>query len=81
MALPKLNVPEYHLKLPSTGKTVKYRPFLVKEEKLLFLAMETGEQEDMFNAVKNILIACTDLKSVERLSTFDIEYLFLKMLM
>jgi hypothetical protein len=78
MALPKLNVPEYHLKLPSTGKTVKYRPFLVKEEKLLFLAMETGEQEDMFNAVKNILIACTDLKSVERLSTFDIEYLFLK---
>ena len=74
----KLNVPEYHLKLPSTGKTVKYRPFLVKEEKLLFLAMETGEQEDMFNAVKNILIACFDLKSVERLSTFDIEYLFLK---
>ena len=76
MALPKLNVFEYHLKLPSTGKTVKYRPFLVKEEKLLFLAMETGEQEDMFNAVKNILIAYADLKSVERLSTFDIEYLF-----
>ena len=78
MALPKLNVPEYHLKLPSTGKRVKYRPFLVKEEKLLFLAMETGEQEDMFNAVKNILIACTDLKNVDLLSTFDIEYLFLK---
>ena len=55
MALPKLNVPEYHLKLPSSGKTVKYRPFLVKEEKLLFLAMETGEQKDLINAVKNIL--------------------------
>ena len=78
MALPKLNVPEYHLKLPSTGKTVKYRPFLVKEEKLLFLAMETGEQEDMFNAVKNILTSCTDLKNVDHLATFDIEYLFLK---
>jgi len=78
MALPKLNVPQYNTKLPSTGQTVKYRPFLVKEEKLLFLAMETGEQSDMIDAVKNILIACTDLKSVDKLSTFDIEYLFLK---
>lgn len=78
MALPKLNVPQYNVKLPSTGKTVKYRPFLVKEEKLLFLAMESGESADMIDAVKNILLACTDLKSVESLSTFDIEYLFLK---
>ena len=78
MALPKLNVPEYHLKLPSSGKTVKYRPFLVKEEKLLFLAMETGEQKDLINAVKNILLSCTNMKSVNSLSTFDIEFLFLK---
>lgn len=78
MALPKLNVPSYNCKLPSTGAPVKYRPFLVKEEKLLFLAMETGEQEDMIDAVKNILISCTSLKDVNKLATFDIEYLFLK---
>ena len=78
MALPKLNVPQYNVKLPSTGKTVKYRPFLVKEEKLLFLAMESGESADMIDAVKRILLACTDLKSVNNLSTFDIEFLFLK---
>ena len=51
MALPKLNVPSYSTKLPSTGETVKYRPFLVKEEKLLFLAMESGESADMDDAV------------------------------
>lgn len=78
MALPKLNTPSYNTKLPSTGQTVKYRPFLVKEEKLLFLAMETGEQSDMIDAVKNILTACTDVKDVNKLSTFDIEFLFLK---
>ena len=78
MALPKLNVPSYNCKLPSTGAPVKYRPFLVKEEILLFLAMETGEQEDMIDAVKNILISCTSLKDVNKLATFDIEYLFLK---
>ena len=60
MALPKLNVPEYNTKIPSTGVQVKYRPFLVKEEKLLFLAMETGEQADMITAVKNILQNCTN---------------------
>ncbi|QBQ74894.1 baseplate hub assembly chaperone [Cyanophage S-RIM4] len=78
MALPKLNVPSYNCKLPSTGANVKYRPFLVKEEKLLFLAMETGEQEDMIDAVKKILLDCTNLKNVAKLATFDIEYLFLK---
>tara|TARA_B100000427_G_scaffold302052_1_gene285662 strand:- start:59 stop:769 length:711 start_codon:yes stop_codon:yes gene_type:complete len=78
MALPKLNVPEYNLKLPSNGKSVKYRPFLVKEEKLLYLAMESGEQKDMIDAVKNILLSCTSLRSLKDLSTFDIEYLFLK---
>ena len=78
MALPKLNVPEYNLKLPSSGKNVKYRPFLVKEEKLLYLAMERGEQKDMIDAVKNILTSCTSLRSLKDLATFDIEYLFLK---
>lgn len=78
MALPKLNVPSYNCKLPSTGARVKYRPFLVKEEKLLYLAMETGEQEDMIDAVRNILASCTDIKNVNKLATFDIEYLFLK---
>ncbi|AFD02623.1 baseplate hub subunit [Synechococcus phage S-MbCM6] len=78
MALPKLNVPEYNTKIPSTGVQVKYRPFLVKEEKLLFLAMETGEQADMITAVKNILKNCTNYKNIDKLSTFDIEYLFLQ---
>ena len=55
MALPKLNVPKYKLKLPSDGRTVNYRPFLVKEEKLLLLATETGEQEEIIGAIKNII--------------------------
>ena len=79
MALPKLNVPEYNLKLPSSGKNVKYRPFLVKEEKLLYLAMESGEQKDMIDAVKNFLTSCTSLRSLKDLATFDIEYIFLKL--
>lgn len=78
MALPKLNVPSYTTQLPSTGQKVKYRPFLVKEEKLLFLAMESGEQADMIDAVKKILVSCTDIKDVNKLATFDIEYMFLK---
>ena len=57
MALPKLNVPTYKLKLPSDGRTVNYRPFLVKEEKLLLLATETGQQEDIVRAIKEIIIA------------------------
>ena len=77
MALPKLNVPKYKLKLPSDGRTVNFRPFLVKEEKLLLLATETGEQSDIIEAIKNFIISCTDLTTVEGLATFDIEYLFL----
>ena len=78
MALPKLNVPKYKLKLPSDGRTVNYRPFLVKEEKLLLLATETGEQEEIIGAIKNIITECTDVTSVDKLATFDIEYLFLQ---
>ena len=78
MALPKLNVPKYKLKLPSDGRTVSFRPFLVKEEKILLLATETGEQDEIVTAIKDIIRECTDIKDVEKLSTFDIEYLFLQ---
>jgi hypothetical protein len=78
MALPKLNVPRYKLKLPSDGRTVNYRPFLVKEEKLLLLATETGEQDEIISAIKNIIAQCTDITSVDKLATFDIEFLFLQ---
>lgn len=78
MALPKLSVPRYKLKLPSDGRTVSFRPFLVKEEKILLLATETGEQDEIVTAIKDIIKECTDLKDVEKLSTFDIEYLFLQ---
>ncbi len=78
MALPKLNVPKYKLKLPSDGRTVNYRPFLVKEEKLLLLATETGEQADLVQAIKDIITACSDIQDIEKLATFDIEFLFLQ---
>jgi len=78
MALPKLNVPKYKLKLPSDGRTVNFRPFLVKEEKLLLIATETGEQSQLVTAIKTIITECTDITDVEALATFDIEYLFLQ---
>ena len=78
MALPKLVVPKYKLKLPSDGRTVNYRPFLVKEEKLLLLATETGEQADLMSAIKTIISECSDLEGIDGLATFDIEFLFLQ---
>ena len=78
MPLPKLAVPEYECKLPTSGLKVNYRPFLVKEEKLLYLAMETQNEKEMIKAVRTILKACTDVKNVDKLPTFEIEYLFLK---
>ena len=79
MALPKLSVPTYELEVPSTGKTIKYRPFLVKEEKILLLAMETEDESQMANAVKTILKNCiqTPRFKLESLALFDIEYIFL----
>ena len=80
MALPKLNVPVYEAVLPSTEKVIKFRPFLVKEEKVLLTAMEDGGQTAMMNAIKNILKNCVQQKlEVDKLPLFDIEYLFLKL--
>ena len=78
MALPKLNVPRYALTLPSTGAKVKYRPFLVKEEKMLLLAMESDDQAMMVETITNLIESCTNLTGVNKLATFDIEYLFLQ---
>lgn len=80
MALPKLNVPRYELKLPSDSRRVKYRPFLVKEEKLLLLAMETQDQKHMVDTIKELIVNTTNLtvEAVNSLATFDIEYLFLQ---
>ena len=79
MALPKLGVPTYELNLPSTGKTIKYRPFLVKEEKLLLLAMESEDEKEVISAVKNLLKNCiTSRIKVDNLPSFDLEYIFLK---
>jgi hypothetical protein len=79
MALPVVNTPEYFLELPSTGQKVKFRPFVVREEKVLLLALESEDISEMSNAVKNVLAACVkgDNLDIETLPTFDIEYLFL----
>ena len=79
MPLPKLAIPEYEATLPVTGTKISYRPFLVKEEKLLYLAMESQDNKQMVKAVKTIIKNCTNLKGkVESLATFEIEYIFLK---
>jgi len=79
MPLPKISTPTYELVLPSTGKKIKYRPFLVREEKLLILALESEDENQVANAVKNTLKECIQTRGikVENLPTFDIEYLFL----
>jgi hypothetical protein len=77
--LPKIEVPTYELTLPSEDKKIKYRPFLVREEKILYIAMETGQNKEMINALKDVVGACTfDTLNVDRLPIFDIEYLFLQ---
>ena len=78
MALPTLVTPKFKMKLPSDGRLVNYRPFLVKEEKVLLIATETGNQDSIVNAIKDIITACTDIKQVDALPTFDIEYVFLQ---
>jgi hypothetical protein len=79
MPLPKIATPTYELELPSTGDTIKYRPFLVKEEKLLVIALESEDTKQITNAIKSVIKACVLTKGikVEQLPTFDIEFLFL----
>ena len=79
MPLPKISTPTYELELPSTGKKIKYRPFLVKEEKILIIAMESEDEKQITTAIKDVITSCIITRGVkvEQLSTFDIEYLFL----
>ena len=79
MPLPKISTAEYELKLPSNGKTIKYRPFLVREEKVLILALESENQKQITTAVKQVIKECVLTKGikVDQLPSFDIEYLFL----
>ena len=79
MPLPKIATPSYELELPSTGQIITYRPFLVKEEKLLVIALESEDTKQITNAIKAVIRACVLTKGikVETLPTFDIEYLFL----
>jgi len=79
MPLPKISTPTYELELPSTEETIKYRPFLVREEKLLVLALESENTKEITNAIKTVIKNCIQSKGikVETLPTFDIEYLFL----
>ena len=79
MPLPTIKTPTYELVLPSTGKTIKYRPFLVKEEKVLVIALESEDNKQITNAIKAVLKSCVQTRGikVENLPTFDIEYLFL----
>ena len=80
MALPKMNVATHTMKLPSSGKVLTYRPFLVKEEKILMTAMESGEQADMMRALRQIINSCVegDIHTTT-LPMFDIEYIFLQL--
>ena len=78
MALPQLNeVPKYNITIPSTGKKVRFRPYLVKEEKILLMAVESGDNTMALEAVVDTIEACiVDKIDTSRLTTFDVEYLF-----
>ena len=79
MALPVLTIPTYELEVPSTDEKIKYRPFLVKEEKILLMAIESGENADIVQAVKTIVDECTFNKlNLGKLPIFDVEYIFLQ---
>jgi hypothetical protein len=79
MALPKLTTPTYELEVPSTDEKVQFRPFLVKEEKILLIAMESGKSGDIIEAVKQIVNQCTfDKLDLNNIPMFDVEYIFLQ---
>jgi len=80
MALPQLNTATYELELPSTGETIKYKPFLVKEQKILMLAQESEDEKQIERAFADIISSCTFEKlSPYEMPLFDIEYIFLKL--
>jgi len=79
MALPKLTTPTYELEIPSTDEKIKYRPFLVKEEKILMMALESKQEKDITQAVKDIVKECTFNKvNIDNMPMFDVEYVFLQ---
>lgn len=80
MALPKINHPTFELTLPSNKQKVKFRPFLVKEEKILLMAMQGEDSEEILNSIKQVINNCilTDGVDIDKLATFDLEYLFIK---
>ena len=78
MSLPQIKTPVHELKIPSTGRKVKYRPFVVREEKILLLALESENQEEVTDAIIQIIGNCIQTKiDLDSLSTFDVEYIFL----
>lgn len=80
MPLPTLETPKYKTKIPSTGKTIEYRPFLVKEEKILMIAQESEEPSAILTAMKEIVKSCTfEAFDIDALATYDLEYLFLQL--
>ena len=79
MALPKLSVPQYRVKLPSTGEQLSMRPYLVKEEKILLIALESKDAVQIQNAVRNLIMSCYDIKDADKLTSFDLEFLFLQL--
>ena len=79
MALPKLETPTYELQLPSTGKNIKYRPFLIKEQKVLMMAQESNDEKQITNAMIDLVSSCTFNKiDIEKSPVFDVEYIFLQ---
>ena len=79
MALPQVVLPTYELEIPSSGKKIKYRPFVVKEEKVLLLALETNDEKEIESAVKTLLKGCIQSRvKIEDLAIFDLEYIFLQ---
>ena len=79
MTLPVISVPKFELTLPSTGKKYKYRPFLVKEEKILLIALEGGNAREILSAVKDLVSTCVEKIKIEDLTIFDLEYVFLRL--
>ena len=79
MALPRIDTPTYQLKLPSTQEIIEYRPFLMKEQKIIMMAQETGDDQQMVVAMQKLVTSCTFNKiNIMNLPVYDVEYMFLK---